>query len=355
MKKTIHYIFILGLIGSLFGCQKKDAITEMSATVVSPTITNLPSSVTFTTAMSNDTFKFLGTKTKPGFQVSATYYLEVDTAGDNFNNAVILTSAGNDSVFAFSIAALNSQLLNDWNPYVVNTLNFRIRAVFDHSSAGSTVPVIMSISPTYTVNFTIYGFPQYNLIGGKGMIQNQNIQSPASNSTYSGLVKLDSAVAFTFSNPSTGTKYGYAGGKLVLNSSNGLTVDKSGWYLLTIDTAALSATALPYMVGIIGTFNNWGTPDQKLDYNRKSGAWYTTITLSASDQFKFRMNDNWNGAPTSLNIGASTTAAGPYTSINNTGGSNILSPGGGTWFVTLTFSSTAATAACTCTMTLVNK
>jgi hypothetical protein len=176
-----------------------------------------------------------------------------------------------------------------------------------------------------------------------------------SNNLYSGIVKLDSAVAFTLANPVTGTKYGMASATtMALNGTTGFVVKATGWYMLSIDTAALTFTAAPNFVGIIGTFDNWTGPDPLLNYNPRGGYWYITINLSASDQFKIRENNNWNGPPTSLNIGFNGSAAGTYNNIYNNGSSsNILSPGAGAWYITLTIG--AGGNPCSMTMTAVNK
>jgi hypothetical protein len=321
----------------------------------------VPATLSFTKALANDTIVFTGTKVNPGFQASALYTLQVDTTGDNFNNPTTLASGISDSAFVFTISGFNATLLNRWLPYVPTSLDFRIVAVLDHSNASTTVPVIQSVSPTKTLVFTLYGLPQFNLIGGSGMLANQYIQSSGSNNVYSGLVKLDSAVAFTLTNPVTGTKYGYSGGKLSLNSTTGYAVNKTGWYLLTIDTVALTITPVPNMIGMYGdgftsstgiivNWNTPATPDLKMDYNTRGGFWYTTVIFTTSSaQFKFRENDSWGSPPSGANIGC-VSGSTSYTNIYNNGSSgNINAPGTGKWYITLTIASGGNPVSCTVT------
>lgn len=48
------------------------------------------------------------------------------------------------------------------------------------------------------------------------------------------------------------------------------------------------------MIGLIGsaTPNGWNTPDQKMDYDSKTGTWSITLNL-VDGHVKFRLNDGW--------------------------------------------------------------
>lgn len=356
MKKIFQYLFILGVIGFFFACQPKESITEISSTVVPPQITALPTTLTYTKTIQNDTIIFTGQKVNPGFNASATYILQVDTTGNNFQNPLNLISDIQDTMFKFSVSAFNNLLLSRWSPYIATSLDFRIIATLDHSNAAATVPLIIYYSPTQTAKITLYGLPQLNLIGS-GTVQ--NIQSAQSNNVFSGLVLLNTADPFTLQNPISGTVYGATGGNLVVKGSpipcpTTTTPNGNGWYVLTVDTTLMTVSFTPNFVDIIGSFaaSNWST-DIPMNYNPKKGFWYGNVTLAATDQFKFRLNDDWNGPPTSLNIGVPGPNGGSYANIENNGSSNnIGSPGAGTWYVTLTYSSLAATATVSCTMAL---
>ena len=78
------------------------------------------------------------------------------------------------------------------------------------------------------------------------------------------------------------------------------------------------------MIGLVGsaTPNGWDTPDQKMDYDAKTGTWYITIDL-ADGEVKFRLNDGW-----AWNLG------GDLDNLTQ-GGANIPVTAGN-WTITLT-------------------
>jgi hypothetical protein len=339
MKKLIKYLSIIGIIGLSASCQKQESKIEILANINPPTLTTVPT-ISFTKDMANDTVVFEGTKVNPGFTASATYYLEVDTAGDNFANAIILASDIQDSKIKFAVSALNNALLNTWNPYVSNNLEFRIRAVLDQTNAGAGVPPIVSTSPSASVSAVLYGLPQLNLVGSG---TDQNVQSANSDGSYTGYVKLDATKPFTLTDPVSGDTYGKGAsdGSLAL-SGTAISAPASGWYSMKVNTVSKTYSIDPYMIGIIGTFDNWSAPDPKLDYNKKKGYWYITVTLDAGG-FKFRGNDTWGA----INIGESGSSKSLASLVNDGSSGNIASPGAGTYFITLTIGSPN----CSCTIT----
>jgi len=95
--------------------------------------------------------------------------------------------------------------------------------------------------------------------------------------------------------------YGANGAALAVNGtgiSTGTT--GSGWYILSANTKTLSYSLTQYMIGLIGdaTPNGWNSPDQKMDYNYKTGLWYITLNLTVGS-VKVRSNDAWG----SINLG----------------------------------------------------
>lgn len=342
MKRISIYVTFIGLIGLMVSCQNQESKTEMLATIIAPTIKVMPP-LSFTKGSAADTITIVGTKVNPGYQVSATYYLEADTAGDLFAHPVFIASSSSDLAINMTVSQFNSTLLSNWNPYVTNHLEFRIRAVFDQSNAGTGVPPIVSISPTFSDTVILYGLPQLNLVGSG--IANQNIQSINSDGNFSGLVKLNTGDAFTLQTLDGKISYGVNGTTFAVGGA-GIVVPESGWYNLLVDTnsSALSIAENPYMVGMIGTFDGWASPDHKMDYAKKGNFWYTTVSLLATDQFKFRLNDAW---PADFNWGEASGQTG-YSGLISAGSSgNIPSPGTGTYYVT--FAVSGSNAACTLT------
>jgi len=72
-----------------------------------------------------------------------------------------------------------------------------------------------------------------------------------------------------------------------------------------VDTKALTYKLVLCNMGVIGdaTPNGWNAPDTKMDFDPNAQAWFVTLNLTVGT-FKFRSNDNWDGNPFNMGIGA---------------------------------------------------
>lgn len=331
-KKSIIYLAFIGFMGLLLSCQKEETKVEMLSSPIAPTIKTLPN-LTLQRVKGKDTLLFVGTPMNPGFQASATYFLEACAKGNNFKDSVVIYSGVQDTSIKITVSTLNGILLKKFTADQVSSVDFRIRSILT-VDAGTGAPGTITRPFTYSstaknADVTIYGLPRLDLINS-GITQ--KIESALGDGKYTSFVKLDATKAFTLKDPDANLVYGDKNGALAANGS-GITVPASGWYRLTVDTKALTYKLDPYMIGLVGsaTTNGWDSPDQKMDYNAKTGTWDIKITLTAGD-IKFRLNDawavNWGGTADKLVYNGSniTLAAGNYTIsltiTNDTAGSN---------------------------------
>jgi starch-binding outer membrane protein SusE/F len=314
-KNILKYIASIALFGLLFSC-KKDETKVIMSTVNVPTIQTMPA-LTLTRATGTQTLTFVGTPVDPGFQASATYFLEACVKGTNFIDPISIFSGVSDASMQITVSDLNVILLKKLAADQVSAVDFRVRAVMTLSAGTGYTPMVYN-SPTTTVNVTPYGLPRLDLIGS-GVTQ--KIESALGNGSYTGYVKLDATKPFTLKDPDAGTVYGNTGGALATNGAS-FTAAASGWYKVSANVTAHTYTIDPYMIGLVGdaTPNGWNSPDQKLDYNAATGTWSITVTL-IDGTFKFRKNDGWawnlgyNSDNSSLVYNGSnvSTTAGNYT------------------------------------------
>ncbi|MBR1469778.1 MAG: SusF/SusE family outer membrane protein, partial [Prevotella sp.] len=80
-------------------------------------------------------------------------------------------------------------------------------------------------------------------------------------------------------------------GKLEAQAGN-ITVPAAGFYQLVVDMEKMTYTLTPASIGVIGSFNGWAG-DEFMTYNAESGALEVTISLTAGDEIKFRLNSDW--------------------------------------------------------------
>lgn len=306
MKKKLYiYLTIIGLIGLLSNCEKDETKVVMSGSPIAPTLT-LPD-LTLQRVNGTDTLMFLGTPVDPGFQASATYFLEACAAGNGFSNSITVLSDVQDAELKITVSDLNGILLKKFPADQVSSVEFRIRSLLTVDAGTgapgtSTLPFVY-YSDTKSADVTIYGLPRLDLIGS-GLTQ--KIESALGDGKYAGFVKLDITMAFTLKDPDANIVYGATGAALAVDGA-GITAGANGWYKLKADINALTYVMDPYMIGLVGsaTVNGWNSPDTKMDYNAQTGTWYITTDL-IDGQIKFRLNDGWawnlgyNPAKTSL-------------------------------------------------------
>lgn len=306
MRKSIFYIITaLGLL-SLNSCEKDETKAVLSSNPVAPTL-SVPASLStdFTRANGASSIKFMGKAADLGFKASIKYTLEADTSA-KFVKPVSIASAYVDT-FSMTISDLNTLLLKQFTADSAQTIHFRVKTY-----VTDAVPTVYSA--VSDVKLTPYGLPRLDLISGTTVTG--KVESSLGNGSYTGLVYVDATKPFTLKDPDTGIVYGNSGGAL---STTGSAISAAtGWYRLTANTKSLTYTLDPHMVGLVGAFDGWSSPDSKMAYNAKTGTWSITIALPAGE-VKFRMNDDWawnlGGTPDNLTHGGSniTLAAGTYT------------------------------------------
>ena len=267
------------LVLMLNACKKDETKVVMLTNPVPPTLTTLPS-LTLQRAHGLDTLVFVGTAVDPGFQASATYFLEACATGNNFKDSLQVLSSTQDASLKITVSALNGILLQKFTADVASSVDFRIRSVLSIDAGTGAIPMIYTSDPV-TANVTIFGLPRLDLINS-GITQ--KVESALGDGKYIGYVKLDATKPFTLKDPDANITYGTNGTALAVNGT-AFSVAANGWYQLKADTKALTFTNLPYNIGLIG-----------------DGSWFISITL-INGTVKFRMNDAWDQG---INLGIGT-------------------------------------------------
>jgi starch-binding outer membrane protein SusE/F len=321
MKKNIFiYLAFIGLISLLSSCEKDETKVVMLEDPIPPTLESLPAMSSLQRSNGAVMLSFAGKPVDPGFQASATYFLEACLHGNNFADVQVIYTGVQDTLIKIATSELNGLLLKKFPADQTSSADFRIRAVLivdaGTGAPGTSAAPFVYTSAVTTVSVKPYGFPRLDLINS-GLTQ--KIESPLGDGKYSGLVKLDVTKPFTLKDPETNTVYGTNGAALAVNGAE-FTPGVNGWHKLTVNTTALTYKLDENRIGLVGsaTPNGWDAPDQKMEYNTATGTWDITIDLVAGD-IKFRLNDAWawNLGGTTDNLthnGANiTVAAGNYT------------------------------------------
>jgi hypothetical protein len=324
MKKNILiFMTFIGLAALFTSCEKDGEIFTMLSNPVAPTLTTIPD-LTLLRANGNNVLEFVGTPVDPGFQASATYFIDAAAAGTSFADPVTVWSGSQCKSMKLTVSELNGALIRKFPADATTSLDFRLRATLI-VDAGTGAPGTGTNPFTYaselkTASATLYGLPRLNLVNS-GMTQ--KIESALGDGNYMGYVKLDITKPFTLLNPDDNKAYGGAA-KVLQISGPAIVPEVNGWNKLTADVNAMTYELKPFAIGLIGsaTPNGWSAPDSKMEYDAAGGFWHITVNLVVG-HIKFRVNDKWDDG---INLGLGDDDHPGYSLSNlwNNGGSKDI-------------------------------
>jgi len=297
-KKIFIYLTFIGLISLLFSCKKDETRAVLMDNPIAPTIQSVPG-LTLKRANGVNLLEFIGTAVDPGFQASATYYLEACAKGNNFQDAILLLSDKQDLSMKITVADLDGMLLTKFPADQVSSIDFRIRSVLSLSSGTGSYVYSSAVK---TVDVTTYGPPTLSFtVAGKL----QGIVSAADNKVYTGWIYTD-GTALQLTNNDDGKKYGgvLATGAVSCDlAENGPAIKlDAGAYNITADinTGKMKMTVADVTIGIIGDAVGGWDNDTKMIYNFTDHTWNVTKTITAGG-LKFRTHNTWNAVNVAYN------------------------------------------------------
>lgn len=340
MKRKLFFPFILTGLVLLASCEKDETKVIMSENPTAPSITGPSSgaSIVLTNADSANNISFTWSATDVGFSGVITYTLQMDKAGNEFNDALILAS-GTTTSADINVYSLDSKLLSNGYPEdVAASFELRVRAIIAGINSSPFADTLFS--ETVTISITPYliviNYPKLYVPGSyQGWDPSSTettIASVKSNDIYEGYLYFpDAGTQFKFTTgPNWDVNYGDNGadGTLDQNGDNIVATD-AGYYKINVDMNSMTYSILKTVWGIIGSSvspYDWSA-DQKMTYDVDNKVWTITADLKAGE-FKFRANDGWD-----LNYG-DTGADGKL----DQGGDNIAIAADGNYTITLDLS-----------------
>ncbi len=303
MKNKLYtFLAVLGLIALFTGCEKDGEQIVMLENPIAPSFVTFPD-MTLVRDNATDTLIFTGTPVDPGFDASATYYIEACLNGNDFADVVLVWTGVNVDEIKIAVGAVNGALKKKFPADATTSLDFRLRAVLTVDAGtgalGTSTDPFEYISATTTADVTIYGLPRLDLINS-GKVQ--KIESALGDGVYTGIVKMDPANPFTLSDPDAGTQYGGADGDLAVDGA-AIVPPKATHHVLDVDLNAMTYEFTERQIGLVGDATGSWDNDQDMEYDQATGTWSITIDL-LDKEMKFRLNDGWawnlGGTPDNL-------------------------------------------------------
>ncbi len=287
-KKIFIYLTFIGLIGLLFSCKKDETKAILSDTPIAPALQTVPD-LTLKRANGTTVLTFVGTAVNPGFQASATYYLEACLKGSNFADPIAILSDKQDLSLKITVADLDGILLKKLPADQVSALDFRIRSVLSLSSGTGSYVYSSAVK---SVDVTTYGPPALIFtVAGKS----QSVVSAADNKVYIGWIYTD-GTPFQLTNNDDGKKYGGVLTDITaaLTENGPAIAIPAGAYDVTADINAgkLTMKITDVTIGIIGDAVGGWSDDTKMAWDFTDHTWNVTKTVTAGG-FKFRTHNSW--------------------------------------------------------------
>ncbi|ALO16395.1 hypothetical protein L21SP5_02772 [Salinivirga cyanobacteriivorans] len=304
--KHLKYIIlaILG-IGLLIACEEdfddpvlqqvgEFTLNELNAGDFEPVLSDDIAEDTFAT--------FVWTPVEYNVPTVNEYTIEVDTAGNNFENAVVVTTVTDTNEASVSVFNFNLALTGKlgFEPYLSADVEVRVASI-----AGETNPH-KAYTNAISMNVTSYDppfEPEKLIVYGSDDTEIGYLMPVDEQGTYEGYVYVEAANEIQFGDEARETILGNDGAAgpdddVDLNDDlfedQGYIAVDSGYYQVTVNTYDYNFDMYETHWGVIGSAmpDGWDS-DIDMTYVPEDNVW--TITQETADgEFKFRPNDLWD-------------------------------------------------------------
>ncbi len=234
-----------------------------------------------------------------GFQAAATYAVEIDRAGNDFKDAVVLGTSNKTSLKS-TVEKLNTALFTALGLPGEEASNIQMRLAVTVNPNVDVVysdPITLRVTP-YTI---VIVYPQLQVPGSyQGWNPGDNttvIFSAKSNNRYEGYIYFkDDNTEYKYTvGPSWAENYGDNGGDGTLERDGAnIKAGPAGVYRLRVNMNDKTHDNLRTEWGLIGsaTPDGWNS-DQNMTFDPATNKWTITLDLVAGE-IKFRANDSWD-------------------------------------------------------------
>ncbi|MBL7776314.1 MAG: SusE domain-containing protein [Saprospiraceae bacterium] len=300
MKKYFYLTFAAAVLFAA-GCGKGEFYPGPTLNITANPVITSPadaSVIVLEESQADNPFVITWTPAEFGFQAAATYTVQIDRAGNDFANPIVLGNSTGTSLSS-TVAKLNTALFTTLGLPGETPANIEMRLVVKISPEVPEIysaPVALTISP-YTI-VIVYPFLHVpgSYQGWKPEDSTTVVYSAKSDSKYEGYIYFSADnTAFKYTDgPSWAVNYGDSGADGTLDAGGtDIFAGAAGLYRLNANLIDLTHKFELTKWGVIGsaTAGGWDS-DQDMSYDAANNKLTVTLDLVAGE-IKFRANDDW--------------------------------------------------------------
>lgn len=295
MKSTLYNLLLAGAaLLTLGSCEKEEVRAVLNPGSAPVAMLSAPTVVLTKDNADKDALTISWAKPDYGFSAPAAYTVLLDKKGNNFANAVAV-STGTELKKTFKASELNAALLKlGLVAGTAGDVDVKVQSALSSSTVLSSPVMALKATPyleklDLSSNWGLVGSATANGWDGP----DQPFYKTDKANVYVAYVTLKDGDIKIRQDNKWDVNYGGSGG--VLKSAGDNIAVKAGTYKITFDASALTYTIQPFSLGVVGsaTANGWDGPDQPFFYDPSTDQWRAVVTLKDGD-IKIRENNKWD-------------------------------------------------------------
>jgi starch-binding outer membrane protein SusE/F len=309
MKKTLLFLPVIFLAFLFAGCEKEGEKVVLKENITASDLSDL-SAASFALVMDSaatvtETFEW--TKVDFGFPAQITYTIQIDTTGNEFENAIDLATVTSTLSYDLIEGEFNKILLqNGYAAAVPVTLQFRIKAFINANVDPVYSDAVEAVVTPYAIVFP----PIYmcgDATGGWNWDSDVTVRSTSAG-IYSTIAVFTNGGAFRFFKQAdwgpTSYNYPYFTGTVSALFSNAADGDQNfrftgttGYYRVTVNmttkSVSMEAVTEPVLYATGGALGGWDWSTNYIQLTWLSDGVFEATTDFSNDIFRFFKQANW--------------------------------------------------------------
>ncbi|MDR2087151.1 MAG: SusE domain-containing protein [Dysgonamonadaceae bacterium] len=308
MKKILNSILSMACLSVLFfSCETERDNPVLTSTVSKPVITStVPNSLEITASNLEEIFTTIEfTPAVYSINIPATNVIQISLSNNFSEKTVSVGAATAEKSIELKTKSINSAVFElGAEAFIPVTVYLRVKTAVSATTGSPATELQISYSDPLELTITPYELqPAWVYAVGEfqgwGRTGNYGVVSITDNGIYVTYINFPKAESTFLILPDNSDSWDHKwgsddGATLIQDGGADIKSPGAGWYRVTVDLNALSIKFDKFgNLGVVGTINNWGTPDVPMTYKPENHRFEATITCASDAEIKFRLNEDW--------------------------------------------------------------